>query len=200
VSNVWLTSDLHIGHRRVTTLRGFDYTVEHDEAIRENWLDVVRKGDKVWVLGDIAVSSPAYALGFLAKLPGDKHLVWGNHDGGHPMHRDAHRKAACYLEVFASTQAFARRRVLGREVLLSHFPYFGDTEGRVKDRHTQYRLRDEGLPLIHGHTHSSSQFSTAPTRYPFTPQFHVGLDAHAMRLVPLSWVEDQIRTLYGPEA
>ncbi|WP_353707257.1 metallophosphoesterase [Cellulosimicrobium sp. ES-005] len=199
MSNVWFTSDLHLGHYKVAALRGFAGQEEHDAAIVEAWEAVVRKGDQVWVLGDLAVSSPAYALNVLESLPGEKHLIWGNHDQGHPMHRDAHRKAAKYLDVFSSAQAFARRRVLGREVLLSHFPYFGDTAGRVGDRHTQYRLRNEGLPLIHGHTHSAETFSVAPARIPFTPQLHVGLDAHNMQLVPLSWVEGHIRLLYSLE-
>lgn len=200
MANVWFTSDLHFGHRKVAELRGFERVFDHDVAVCDAWHEVVRKGDQVWVLGDLAVSSPAHALTTLSLLPGEKHLIWGNHDGGHPMHRDAHRKAARYLEVFASAQTLARRRVLGEEVLLSHLPYYGDTDGRVGDRHTQYRLRNEGLPLIHGHTHNDRQLSVAPTRYPFTPQLHVGLDAHAMQLVPLSWIEDRLRDHLGVAA
>jgi calcineurin-like phosphoesterase family protein len=200
VSNTWFTSDVHIGHRLVAELRGFgDDVAAHDQAIAAAW-DVVGKDDTVWVLGDLAVSSPVRALALLADLPGEKHLIWGNHDQGHPMHRDAHRRARKYLEVFASVQAFSRRRVAGREVLLSHFPYIGDTTGRAKDRHTQYRLRDEGVPIIHGHTHSRFAVSYArqePYPTPGTLQLHVGVDAHAMRLVPLAWVEHHVTSHYA---
>ncbi|WP_263730005.1 metallophosphoesterase family protein [Cellulomonas sp. SG140] len=191
--NIWLTSDLHLGHEKVATIRGFRSQLAHDDAIERMWWDTVKPKDQVWVLGDIAVSSPAYALNLLARVPGEKHLIWGNHDQGHPMHRDAHRKAARYLEVFASAQAFARRRIEGREVLLSHFPYVGDTPGRDGDRHTQYRLRDEGLPLIHGHVHDPRVFSVAPSRYPFSPQIHVGLDAWGLRLVNIDEVAEMLR-------
>ena len=34
-------------------------------------------------------------------------------------------------------------------VLLSHFPYAGDSHD--EDRYAQFRLRDEGIPLLHGH-------------------------------------------------
>lgn len=214
MSNVFFTSDLHLGHRKVAELRGFGSTTEHDIEIVSAWNRVVRKGDQVWVLGDLAVSSPDYALEILGELPGEKHLIWGNHDQGHPMHRDAHRKAAKYLDVFASAQMAARRRVLGVSVLLSHFPYAGDTKGRAQDRHVEWRLQpagqvDEIAPIIHGHTHSDEAFSWMATDVAlgwddpgfddFGPQLHVGLDAHDMQLVPLSWVEGRIRRLYSLE-
>lgn len=186
---VYFTSDLHVGHRFVSETRGFASVEEHDEALADAWRSVVRKGDSVWVLGDLAVSSPARALALLATLPGEKHLVWGNHDGGHPMHRDAHRKAARYLDVFASAQAFARRRVDGLEVLLSHFPYDGDTDGRGEDRHRAYRLRDEGIALVHGHTHSPRVLSASDRG---ALQVHVGVDAHALTPVSLEWLTETL--------
>lgn len=57
-----------------------------------------------------------------------------------------------YHEVFAAVAPFARRKFDGREFMLSHFPYHGDhTE---TERYSSCRLRDIGLPLVHGHTHS----------------------------------------------
>jgi calcineurin-like phosphoesterase family protein len=84
---VWFTSDLHIGHRLVAGLRGFESTDDHDEAIFDRWDERVRKEDQVWVLGDLAVSKPDNALLELRGLPGVKHLVAGNHDPVHSMHR-----------------------------------------------------------------------------------------------------------------
>jgi calcineurin-like phosphoesterase family protein len=191
---IWFTSDLHLGHEKVAKLRGFQDTIDHDEALAWNWTDQVKNGDQVWVLGDVAVSNPAYALDLLASLPGDKHIVWGNHDKGHPMHRDAHRKAAQYTQLrangraaFQSAQAFARRRVNGQSVLLSHFPYDGEGDRPIADRHVQYRLRDEGVPLIHGHVHSSRAVTCSLEMW--STQIHVGLDAWDMRLVSLAQVE-----------
>lgn len=182
---VHFTSDLHFGHRLVSGLRGFATTEDHDDAICDNWVDLVRKDDVVWVLGDLTVSRAEYALTRLAALPGTKHLVLGNHDRGHPMHRGAHRWQRTYLDVFDSAQPFARRRVEGRQVLISHFPYEGDTDGRDEDRLAQYRLPDHGLALIHGHTHSAARLTFTARA---TPQVHVGLDAWGLRPVTLETV------------
>lgn len=183
MANVFFTSDLHLGHDYVARVRGFADAARHDVAIVANWSAAVRPDDHVWILGDLAASSPAYALGVLAGLPGVKHLVLGNHDRAHPMHRDAYRQQAAYLDVFASVQASARRRIQGREVLLSHFPYDRD---RDEFRFAQWRLADLGVPLLHGHTHGTERLSRSARS---TPEIHVGLDAWDLAPVPLATVE-----------
>ncbi|WGH20351.1 phosphoesterase [Arthrobacter phage MaGuCo] len=183
MANVFFTSDLHLGHKFVAGIRGFDDVADHDLAIEWAWYERVGPADHVWVLGDIAASSPAWALTVLARLPGIKHLVLGNHDRAHPMHRDAYRQAAQYGGVFASVQASARRRIQGQEVLLSHFPYdrdWGET------RYAQWRLPDLGVPLLHGHTHGTERLSRSARS---TPEIHVGVDAWDLAPVPLETVE-----------
>jgi calcineurin-like phosphoesterase family protein len=203
---VHFTSDLHLGHRKAAEHRGFSDVTLHDYAIQRRWADVVRDDDAVWVLGDLAASSPAHALGILRELPGTKHLVLGNHDQPHPMHRDAHLRLGKYLDVFASVSTAARRRVNGTEVLLSHFPYHRD---RGEVRHTQWRLRDEGRWLLHGHTHGPErvtlsnrrQLWTAPER-PGEPghvtnlvtrEIHVGVDAWDLTPVSLDTIAQLIK-------
>ncbi|MDT8915809.1 metallophosphoesterase family protein [Amycolatopsis sp. PS_44_ISF1] len=178
---VHFTSDLHIGHRRVAEIRGFSSAHEHDEHLAASWRAVVKPADQVWVLGDIAASSPTRALEVLADLPGEKHLIFGNHDTAHPMNRDAHRHLRTYLEVFASAASAARRRINGREVVLSHFPYRRD---RGPARHQQWRLRDEGLWLLHGHTHGPETLTYGER------EIHVGLDAWALKPVALETIAD----------
>lgn len=174
---VFFTSDLHIGHRMVAGLRGFEDASAHDAAILDAWRDQVLKDDVVWVLGDVAMGAPAYALGLLASLPGRKRLVLGNHDGAHPMYRDAPRRHREYTEAFEWVTQSARTKVCGVEVVLSHFPYARD---RHEVRHMQWRLRNEGTPLLHGHTHGPERLSFAAGS---VPEVHVGLDAWGMRLV-----------------
>lgn len=193
MANVYFTSDLHWGHRLVAEHRGFTFagepdTPSHDAALEDRWRSTVRPDDQVWVLGDLAVSSPRHALEIMASLPGHKHLVWGNHDAGHPMHRSAFRQQRRYLDVFESVQASARRRIEGREVLLSHYPYSGDhTEG---DRDTQWRLRDLGVPLLHGHVHSIVRVSLTGRG---TLQIHIGVDAWGLAPASLEAVAGELR-------
>lgn len=176
--SVWFTSDLHFGHRLVAGHRGFPTTEHHDIAICDNWEKAVREEDQVWVLGDLTLNNPGRALGLIQALPGTKHFITGNHDPCHPMHRQAHKWQPRFMEVFASVQAFARRRIMGQEVLLSHFPYSKD---RHEARYMQYRLRDEGLWLLHGHTHGTERREGT--------EIHVGLDAWDMKPVPVHTIE-----------
>ena len=173
MSSVWFTSDTHFGHRLMLTERNFDSIDAHDESIVDAWNSTVRPGDTVWHLGDVAVMGsnrvgPDNPLGvLLRRLHGEIHLVAGNHDPVHPQRRDSHRRQREWLGVFASIQSAARRRIDRAEVLLSHYPYTGDhTE---VDRDTQWRLRDEGRWLLHGHTHSRQRVHGR--------QIHVGVDA-----------------------
>lgn len=178
---VWFTSDLHFGHARVAEFRGFDDVAAHDDAIREQWLEQVDRDDTVWVLGDLCVSRPAAALEIIADLTGRKHLIAGNHDACHPMHRQAAHWQPIYLKAFESVQPFARRKIDGHSVLLSHFPYEAD---RHVKRYGQYRLPDEGAFLLHGHTHSNVSITS-------DREIHVGWDAW-QRLVSLEDVAEII--------
>jgi calcineurin-like phosphoesterase family protein len=170
----FFTSDLHLGHRHVARLRGFDSVGAHDRAIIDGWCSTVGKRDVVWVLGDIAVRYTDYALDILRSLPGKKHLIAGNHDGCHPLNRRAHIVQRRYLEAFDSVAAGGSLRIAGQTVVLSHFPYVGDHADRA-DRFTQWRLRDEGTPLLCGHVHEAWQRSGH--------QFNVGVD-HSPGMAP----------------
>lgn len=182
--SVLFTSDQHFGHRLVAGHRGFGEDVaKHDLTLCDNWRSVVRKDDDVWVLGDLCVSSPTRALEILSELPGRKHLIAGNHDACHPMHRNSHKMLRRYLEVFESVQAFARRKIDGQEVLLSHFPYDKD---RHEVRYTQYRLRDEGRWLLHGHTHQADQRREGR-------EIHVGVDAWDLTPVHLDTIVELMK-------
>lgn len=176
--SVWFTSDPHFGHRLVAELRGFDSPESHDEALMENWRRVVRNDDQVWVLGDLCMTSPKIPLEIIQSLPGVKHLISGNHDGCHPMHRQSHKQLRIYMSAFSSVQSAARRRINGEEVLLSHFPYSKD---RHEARYLQWRLRDEGAWLLHGHTHGTERREGR--------EIHVGMDAWDMTPVHISTIE-----------
>lgn len=195
------TSDLHIGHKFVSGLRGFENTDDHDEAIMHAF-DVLKDDDIVWVQGDICVSASGWirALEILKGCPGRKRLISGNHDPSANHHRDSWKFQKAALEVFESVQEYGRLKMAPRDspyggyVLMSHYPYSGDGSDRGEERYTQYRLPDLGMPLLHGHTHNTEKlhFSDAGT-----PQIHVGMDAWNMKLVSQREVEKMLDTAYA---
>lgn len=152
MSNVFYTADTHFNHPFVAGTRGYTTAEEHDEALIENFNSNVHKKDHLWILGDLNHSSLTAGLAQAARLNGVKHLVLGNHDTGHPMHKRSHSSMRRYMEVFESVHLHEQHIIGGKYVNLSHFPYRGDH--KPEDRHTQWRLRDEGLPLLHGHVHA----------------------------------------------
>jgi calcineurin-like phosphoesterase family protein len=189
VSAVFFSSDTHFLHAMVATLRGFTSSEEHDEEVIARWNRAVRADDLVWHLGDVGLGNETRVLEQAARLNGRKQLVTGNHDPCWPGHRDSRKHQRRWLDVFESVQAFAKIRLEGRTVLLSHFPYEGDHTG--EDRATQYRLRDEGAWLVHGHTHLQNRLGPHPYWLSFMGaapdgnwrglEVHAGLDAWDLR-------------------
>lgn len=166
----------------------------HDKLLAQNWDATIAPTDTVWVLGDLVANNKHLdeALVWMASRPGIKRFIFGNHDAGHPMHRDAHLAQPKYRNAFASAEMAAKRVITidGQKVtlLLSHFPYTGDGDSKEQDRDTQWRLREEstattfGLPVLHGHTHTAEKVSYG--EWGGSLQIHVGLDAWDLRPIP----------------
>jgi calcineurin-like phosphoesterase family protein len=194
------SSDLHFGHRLVAGKRGFWKHVSadgppepdtelHDATLIATWNATVKPSDTVWVLGDVTLRGFMDVKMSIFRLNGIKHLVLGNHDEGHPAHRGSHKKLALYRGAFESVHTSESVRLEGQDVLLSHFPYDGD--GKAEDRFVQWRLRDEGKAIIHGHTHLPGQLTRSKAG---SLQIHVGLDAWEMKPVPEAIVMRMLRT------
>lgn len=185
MTDVFFTSDPHLGHGFVAKLRKFDSAEAHDEQYVQDWNAKVTKRDTTWVLGDVTLKNIEAVAPTLRRLNGTKRLVLGNHDRAHPVFRRHYNELRKYLAFFESVELFSRTRINGHEVLMSHFPYNGEGGQRSgEDRYTQYRLRDEGVPLLHGHTHDEKQITSRSANG--TPMYHVGWDAHAE---PISYQE-----------
>lgn len=190
MSQVFFTADLHLGHAKIVELshRPFNSIEEHDQAIYNNWFKAVNDDDIVWVLGDVSIEGTwKHALDIIRQLPGRKRLMTGNHDQVWVGKSDSFRFLKEYQKVFEVVTPWARAKVNGKKVLLSHFPYEGDHT--KESRHDQYRLRASETPLIHGHTHSTEKVSyvwvPAATNVGMNPvkQVHVGVDSWDYRLV-----------------
>jgi len=81
--NIYVISDLHLGHENMAKKRGFSSSEEHDNYIIQEWNKVVNKNDTVWILGDITMETTKY-YHLLNQLKGIKNVVLGNHD--EPQH------------------------------------------------------------------------------------------------------------------
>lgn len=187
---IWFTSDTHFGHARILELsnRPFD-SIEHmNDEIVKRWNEVVSPTDIVYHLGDVALGPIHESLENVKRLNGIKVLISGNHDRPFMVKSKGHLKVSEWIQVYENAGFFdVRRNDVLRElvapVLMSHFPYDGDShEG---DRFKEDRLVDNGLPLIHGHTHRDEVVTRSKRG---TLQIHVGMDAWNFRPVSLDEV------------
>jgi len=70
---------LHLGHKAMAVKRGFKDEHEMFAFIKERWNKKVKKGDIVYILGDITMEKRAN-IPLLGELNGQKIAVLGNHD------------------------------------------------------------------------------------------------------------------------
>lgn len=81
MSNVLFISDLHLGHKKILHYspdREGSTVEEHDAILKDKYCTKVRKRDKVFFCGDIAMELEK--LRDIANWPGQKILIRGNHD------------------------------------------------------------------------------------------------------------------------
>jgi calcineurin-like phosphoesterase family protein len=192
--NRWFTSDTHFGHANIIKYcnRPFTDVDEMNEAIVENWNRVVAADDTVYHLGDVALGPWEKWDEVLTRLNGHKILVVGNHERifkGEPQKR-IDRFMPYYQQWFEDIvdNMADFKLVNGHTVNLSHFPY--EADHMDKARHMEFRLPDNGVPLVHGHTHMETIMSRSEAN---TIQVHVGMDAHNYTPVSEQQVIDFIR-------
>ncbi|MEX5235983.1 metallophosphoesterase [Kocuria arenosa] len=149
-------SDPNLGDAKVSVLRGYASTDDHDQAFIDTWLKSVPHDEViVYLLGDCSkggLEAENRAWEILAGLPGRKRKVSGNHCRDHPMHSGWSGRMREAMDHFESVTIADEINIDGRQVMLSHFPYRGDHE-HTGERNVKWRLRDEGQWLVHGHVH-----------------------------------------------
>lgn len=190
MSKVWFTSDHHFGHEKIIELAGrpFGSVDEMNRTMIEHHNDVVGDSDTVWILGDVAMGQIKDTLPMVGQLRGHKYLIAGNHDRcfagvqTDPALRERWVKAYCEQGGFVAVitgsgwlNAHPRDRrpiivprvggALGPSVMLSHFPYAGESDRSRPDRFAASRpvppKRDPKKPgaalpwLLHGHVHDA---------------------------------------------
>lgn len=188
---VWFSSDMHFGHQNILKF-GRDQTFSDLETMHEalirRWNANVRPDDTVFVLGDVAMGPRSETLPLVAQLNGKKHLIAGNHDncwehGKNPSKWIEAYHDAGFLTIHTEALLRIERDGWDTTVRLHHFPYSGDHTD--EDRYPHARVKDDGVPLLHGHVHDLWQFRASEKG---TPQVNVGTDVWGFAPVDLNTV------------
>lgn len=159
MAETYHASDFHFGHDNplIYESRGFTSSHEHDEHIMGVLFKTLRPGDRLINYGDNAIEGSwrtglsrmkalrAYGITLEMRI--------GNHDLIFPGKRDSAKYFREYAEVFDNIQLFQRARLGGVQYIQSHMPYWPNDRHEARLR--QYRPIDDGLPIVHGHTHST---------------------------------------------
>lgn len=135
MSNIFLSSDHHIGHENILTffnedgsrVREFNSVEEMNEHIVDKHNSVVRTQDKVYFLGDFAFHKKHFH--YLDRMNGEKILIKGNHDL---------EKMSVYLQYFKDVRAVHQLN----KMVLTHIPIHPSSLFRWKAN-------------VHGHLHSN---------------------------------------------
>jgi len=184
----FVTADHHFGHARIIehARRPFGNVEEMDAYLVERWNSIVPPDAVVLHLGDLLMASMndvGDALALTRQLHGRRLLVPGNHDWVSRatqtrtrIHSMTPLYQAAGWTVLPEVLNGSRR---GRLLRASHYPY--DTGSR--DKFSKIRPVDDGRPLVHGHTHSSTAFSDE------NAAMHVGVDAWNFTPVAMTEVD-----------
>lgn len=180
MSEIFFTSDTHFGHGKnfLFEPRGFSSVEEMDEAIIENWNNVVKPNDIVYHLGDTMLNDNIHGLECFKRLNGQIFFIYGNHD------TDT-RKNLLFTELSGKMLGGWYAYVIkhGKQsIYLSHYPTL--TANYSSDRHFSQNVIN-----LHAHTHQKTNFLN-PTN-PF--MYHVGVDSHNCTPVHIDEVITDIR-------
>jgi calcineurin-like phosphoesterase family protein len=146
----WFTADLHLGHKNIidhcdrpfTRLDGQPDVDLMDLRLGENWDKVVKPGDLVYILGDISFDTDR-AIQWLKARPGQKFVVWGNHDPNRERDRMHLVKEAGILK---AADIMETKLSDGVTAVMCHYPML------------RWNKAHFGSWMLHGHTHGRVEY------------------------------------------
>lgn len=149
---IYYTSDLHIGHSRILKYcpnRPWQTVKEMDQGLIENWNNLIKDDDHVYILGDISFKKTIFEETMI-RLNGFKHIILGNHDPEN-VHKQKMHKTFFHMPIHEIKDQ-------GRSVIMCHYPIY--------EWNHYYR----NAVHFHGHTHGTIGKSFRPNA------FDVGVD------------------------
>lgn len=84
MGKIYVTSDLHLGHKNIIEYCNRPYTSVEDmnTQLINNWNSIISDDDTVFFLGDFCMGNKDNIISYGKQLKGHKILVLGNHDHG----------------------------------------------------------------------------------------------------------------------
>lgn len=187
--SVWWWSDPHFDHKNIIGFcdRPYDTVPEMNAALVANVNMLVGVNDTLMVGGDVAFDNREKSLTWVDQIRCQNRVLFpGNHDhvwtGGKKTWESWLPLYEQYFEVRIEEypgSGYRHTMEDGTEVLVSHFPYTGESHD-VSDRYSAHRPHDDGLTLLHGHVHDAWKIRRSPKG---TLMVNVGVDAWDMQPV-----------------
>lgn len=133
----YVTADLHLGHTNIIKYcdRPFIDVDEMNRTIVNNWNKVVKKGDDVYILGDICMELTDEIKKLLDMLNGNLFLINGNHDKFKNKHLDWLNKR------FVWRKDYYLLKYNKKKIILCHYPL------------VSWDSRFHGSYMLFGHCH-----------------------------------------------
>lgn len=166
--NIWLWSDLHFGHTNIIKFSNRPYpdTVEMDEALIQNFKNVVGPDDvSIWV-GDVSFRGTEETKRILYRLPGYKILVVGNHD--------IEKKKRIKPMTFDEVHIVYNLEMAGIKVAFTHYPMDNLPDGWVG---------------VHGHVHIGGHHADEVKS---TSHINVNCEFWDYKPIPLKTIYDKV--------
>lgn len=188
--NLWLTADLHLGHRNIITYSGrpFADVEAMNLGLMREWNQTISDTDVVLCLGDMAMGMISETLPLYKSMKGRKILVVGNHDRCYPKgYRDPDYWREIYQgvgfeEIYFELELFTPKGL----VYVNHIPYRSFDPGHTRSAYEAKKCivpEDHGVPMFCGHVHEKWKTQRSLKG---TPMVNVGVDVWGLRPVHIS--------------
>lgn len=180
MNKIYLTSDPHFCHNQpfIYEPRGFSSVHEMNEQIIKNFNEVIDWTDDLYILGDCFLNNNEEGMSYMRRLPGKKHIIWGNHD-------TAARQELMQLENFDCLGYANVLKYGGYHFYLSHYPTL--TSNYDVDKPLKRRMIN-----LCGHSHTKDKFQDMKMHLGLI--YHVDLDAHNCYPVLLDDIIEDIQS------
>ena len=164
---VYFTADIHFYHENIINhaKRPFKNADEMNRKIIDNWNNIVKANDEVYILGDVTMKGASNANTVLSQLKGKKYLIKGNHD-------NFVEEKNFHSYIFEWVKDYYELEYEGNFFVLFHYP--------LDEWNKFYR----GAFHLHGHQHNNSLYNFENLKKGLR-RYDVGVDANYFKPVSI---------------